>query len=321
MSLFRVNVLSIVLILMLFISNSEAGVKKLAIIDFDDASVSATPAQFGQSLQILMNLMGRQAPQPEKTKVGRAVAEMLTTEIVKDGFLKVIERNQLEKILNEHKLSASGTIDPSDAVRIGKVLGVSAILTGSLTQYSVEQKSTGILGIGSTSTIANVVINAKLIDTTTAEIITAMEGKGEESSSSVQIGSLVRTDVSVEQTILQEATKKAISQILAKIKENEGKIKVQRLSAVIAHADKQKGFYVLDIGGNSGIQKNMIMHVVKVTKEIKSPTTGQVIKKISEHIADLKITEVDSDSATGICVSGQCDSISEMDTALSSKDF
>lgn len=308
------------LFLIFILSNAEANIKKIAIIDFDDASVSVAQMQYGQSIQLLMGLMGRQAPQPEKSKVGRAVAEMLAIEIVKDGSLKVVERNQLEKILNEHKLSASGTIDPSDAVRIGKVLGVSAILTGSVIQYSVEQKSTGILGIGSTSTIATVAINGKLIDTTTAEIISAMEGKGEESSSSVMIGSLVRTDVSIEQTILQEATKKAISQILAKLKENEAKIKVQKLTAVIAHADKQGGIYVLDIGRNSGIQKNMLMHVMKIAKEVKSPTTGQVIKKISEHIADLKITEVDSDSATGVCVNGRCEGISEMDMVVSIKE-
>ncbi|MFQ3574528.1 MAG: CsgG/HfaB family protein [Thermodesulfovibrionales bacterium] len=298
--------------------NAEANLKKIAIIDFDDASVSANPLM-GPSMQLLMGLMGRQPMQPEKSKVGKAVAEMLATEIVKDGFVKVIERNQLEKILNEHKLSASGKIDPSDAVKLGKLLGVSAILTGSVTQYSVEQKSSGFLGIGSNTSIATVVISGKLIDTTTAEIISAVEGKGEDSSSSLKIGSLARSDVSIEQTLLQNATKKALSQIVLNLKENESKIKTQKLSAVIAHADKQGGFFVLDIGKNSGIHKDMHLYVLKVTKEISSPTTGQVIKKITDYIADLKVIEVDNDSSTAVCISGSCDLIADMDTVVSSK--
>ncbi|MFA5181787.1 MAG: FlgO family outer membrane protein [Syntrophales bacterium] len=49
--------------------------------------------------------------------------------------INVMERRQLNKILDEQKLSQSGLIDEKTVSKIGNLLGVDAILVGSIVDY------------------------------------------------------------------------------------------------------------------------------------------------------------------------------------------
>jgi len=90
-----------------------------------------------------------------KSEGGVVISERLTTRIVKIKKLKVIERQMLEKVLQELHLESTGVVGSEGAKQIGKVLGVEAIITGTL------------MDIGATRTE----INARMIHTETAEII------------------------------------------------------------------------------------------------------------------------------------------------------
>ncbi len=69
-------------------------------------------------------------------RLGRFLAEEVSVALASQakGF-EVIERNQLKVILQEHKLSASGIIDPQTARQLGRIAGAEAIVTGSLTPF------------------------------------------------------------------------------------------------------------------------------------------------------------------------------------------
>jgi TolB-like protein len=90
-----------------------------------------------------------------KSDGGPIVSERLTTRIVKLKKFQVIERQLLEKILTEQNLGTTGIIDVESTKKIGKILGVGAIITGTL--LDVENQM--------------VEINARLINTETAEVI------------------------------------------------------------------------------------------------------------------------------------------------------
>jgi TolB-like protein len=64
--------------------------------------------------------------------MGAIVSEWFITTLVKDGRFDVVERAMLQKILAEQKLGATGLIDESSASRLGKILGVKIIITGSI---------------------------------------------------------------------------------------------------------------------------------------------------------------------------------------------
>src|SRR3954449_8668746 len=77
-----------------------------------------------------------------------AAQDVFVTELVKSGKFRVVEREQLEALMKEKNLSLSGDVDPKTAVRIGKLLGVNYLLTGSVTEYGVTEKGAHSGGLG-----------------------------------------------------------------------------------------------------------------------------------------------------------------------------
>jgi TolB-like protein len=87
------------------------------------------------------------------TDFGRFIAEELITKLYETRKFKVIERQLLNRVVAEQKLSLTGVVDPTSAQKLGKLLGVDAIASGTITDLGLSLR-----------------INARLIDTTTAEI-------------------------------------------------------------------------------------------------------------------------------------------------------
>jgi TolB-like protein len=87
------------------------------------------------------------------TNFGRFVAEELITRLYQTKKFKVIERQLLNKIVAEQKLSLGGMIDQSSAQKLGKLLGVDAIASGTVTDLGKSLR-----------------VNARLISTGTGEI-------------------------------------------------------------------------------------------------------------------------------------------------------
>ena len=64
---------------------------------------------------------------------------MLTTALVKAGKFNVIERQELDKVLDEQKLGASGLVIAESAPKVGKLLGVELLVIGSI--WSSENRN------------------------------------------------------------------------------------------------------------------------------------------------------------------------------------
>jgi hypothetical protein len=106
--------------------------KRVAVFDFDYATVhSQSAALFGSDVD-----------------VGKGMADLLVKYLVKDGTYSVIERKALDKILAEQNFSTSDRANPASAAKLGKLLGVDAIIIGSITQFGGENKDTKIGGGG-----------------------------------------------------------------------------------------------------------------------------------------------------------------------------
>lgn len=93
------------------------------------------------------------------SKDGSVISERLTIKMINMHKFEIIERSVLDKVMAELKLQASGTIDASSAQQLGKVLGVEAIVTGTLVETSGGQ----------------IEVNARLIKTETAQAIGASQ--------------------------------------------------------------------------------------------------------------------------------------------------
>lgn len=62
----------------------------------------------------------------------KGLADMLITDLVNVSALKVVERDRLNAILDELKLSQSKVVDPKSALKIGKLLSAEFVLTGGM---------------------------------------------------------------------------------------------------------------------------------------------------------------------------------------------
>lgn len=91
------------------------------------------------------------------TELGRFLAEELSIALASQskGFV-VIDRTHLKAILQEHKLAASGIIDPQTARQLGKIAGVDALVTGTVTPFGDSVR-----------------ISVKALDTQTAAMLAA----------------------------------------------------------------------------------------------------------------------------------------------------
>lgn len=87
------------------------------------------------------------------TDLGKYLAEELITCLFQTKKFKVIERQLLNKIIAEQKLSLTGMIDPTSAKQLGKLLGVDAICSGTITDLAQSLR-----------------VNGRLISTETGEI-------------------------------------------------------------------------------------------------------------------------------------------------------
>ena len=86
-------------------------------------------------------------------ELGNLLSEELITRLYKTGKFNVIERQMLNKILTEQKLQASGLIDENSARKLGRLLGVEALVSGSVSDLGDHIK-----------------INARVISTETGQI-------------------------------------------------------------------------------------------------------------------------------------------------------
>ncbi|MEA2694474.1 MAG: hypothetical protein QOJ16_3861 [Acidobacteriota bacterium] len=152
-----------------------------------------------------------------------AAQDVFVTELVKSGKFRVVEREQLEALMQEKHLSLSGDVDPSTAVKIGKLLGVNYLLTGSVTEYGAEETGAHGGGIrnlpGFSAGKKNFVaaLNARLIDTSTGEVAWADEARKEESNMHLSIGGF-GGGVQNDERMFDKVMKPCIQQLTASLK-------------------------------------------------------------------------------------------------------
>jgi curli biogenesis system outer membrane secretion channel CsgG len=80
--------------------------------------------------------------------------------------------------MDQQALGASGAIDPASAAKMGKILGLNAIVTGAVTAYSEAEEGSDYLLYKSKKQIARVTVDYRIVDTTTGIQIAADSGQG-----------------------------------------------------------------------------------------------------------------------------------------------
>jgi curli biogenesis system outer membrane secretion channel CsgG len=118
-----------------------------------------------------------------------AAQDVFITELIGTKKFKVIDRESLEEILQARNVTLSGELSAANAIKIGKLLGVNYLLTGTVTKYGVEDqggKPTGGLNAGKRKFV--VAFRTQLINTSTGKAVWSREEFGETTSVKVAVG-------------------------------------------------------------------------------------------------------------------------------------
>ena len=281
--------------------------KRIAILNFDYATVQSYVAQlFGSD-----------------EDVGKGIADLLVNRLVPDGVFTIIERKELDKVLAEQNFSNSDRADSSTAAKIGKVLGVDAIVIGSITQFGRDDKHEGLGGggyglgkyglggLGMKKAKAVVVLSGRMVSTSTGEILAVANGKGESQRSGMMLGGgagnwsgggngqLDMGSSNFGDTILGEAVHQAVDDMAKSLEQGASRLPTAVVVLNGEVADVSGNTIIINIGSKSGVQVGAKLGVMHFVRAVKDPATGKILKKIENPVGDITITEVDSDSATG----------------------
>jgi curli biogenesis system outer membrane secretion channel CsgG len=286
--------------------------KRVAIFDFDYATVQTdSSALFGTNVD-----------------VGKGISDLLVKYLVQDGTYSVIERQQLDKILAEQNFSNSDRANPASAAKLGKLLGVDAIIVGSVTQFGNETKNRkigggggnwggfGIGGFSHKKSKAVVSLDARIVNVDTAEIMGVADGHGESSRSSTGLlggggnwhgwggGAVDFGSSDFQQTIIGEAVKNAVEQMSKGLIDDAPKVEVRTVEVEGLVAAVMGNQIVLNVGKKAGVKVGDQLAIERVTQEIKDPATGKVIRRMTSPVGVVRVTDVDDISAVTAPVSG-----------------
>ena len=270
--------------------------KRVAVLDFDYTTVQSD----------VRTTMG------SDVDIGKGVATMLVSELVRNGTYTVMERAQVDRILNEQNFQQGGRADASSAAKLGRLLGADAIIIGSVTQFEHESKDI-TFGFRRESK-ATVGIDARLVQIGTGEILAVAEGKGEAQRSKMNLdnngdpaGAAYRHSQdmwssNLASAILGEATRAAVANLVPTLASAATRIPetVVVVSALVA--DVSGSELVINVGTSGGVKVGAEYAVLRPGREIKDPATGNVLRRTTTPLGTIKITSAVETSATGTMI-------------------
>ena len=271
--------------------------------------VSATAEEAGQGENrvrvAVMNFENNSSWHYWGDNLGAAAADELVTQLFKSGRFSLVERSQLEAVLEEQELGQSGLVTSSQAAEIGRLLGVQLILTGSITKFSIDTKGGGFGPFRAEYSEAETNLDIRLVNTNTAEIMFADAGEGK-----VRLGGFSVKGVNFRQDfdagLAQEALRPAVEDVVKKIADQAdafASIQPPVAPAQIVGANAAGGFYI-DKGENYSVVVGQRYEVHRVVDEIRD-SSGTLLDTITDTVGLLEVTRVLGQSSICTVVEGE----------------
>lgn len=251
--------------------------------------------------------------------IGRGVSSLLIANLVQDGRYAVIEYAAIDKVLTEQDLSKTERTDPLVASRVGRMLGVDAILVGSITRFGPEQepkKSSSKRGafpamsggaVGRTNKSRAVVeLTVRVVNPMTSELLVSVVGKG----TSAEAGNFYYASFTTKQgtfdfsssqfagTVLGEALHNAVDQTAAQLLSLSDKIPFAKYKVEGLVADVSAHELVLNVGSRDGLKIGDKLEVRHQVRVILIPLPNAGIHEITEEVGTATVTAIEAGSAT-----------------------
>jgi curli biogenesis system outer membrane secretion channel CsgG len=207
--------------------------------------------------------------------VEKQAADILATKLSSSGKFLLLERQDLDKVLEEIKLNGG-----SEGMQ---KVGADYLIIGSVTEFG--RKNVGDQNVFSRSKTQTVTagVSLRLVDVSTGEIIYSEEGKGEATS-------IAKTTMGLGETADFDATlsDKAISVAISKLVENiiNNCMNRQWKSYFLSNDEND---IIISGGKSQGLKIGDVFEVSEKGKSVKNPQTGMMIELPGKIVAKIKI--------------------------------
>ncbi len=216
--------------------------------------------------------------------VGDIFARMLTN----SKYILITERDRMDAIAAEYKLSSSGMLDARTAVEVGKILGCQYVLLGSVTNLSKKEDSTSVLIFSTTVVEASVTIDVRIINVKTSEVVLSLSetGAASQKGSTASFYGIDSNKVNlsgVEASAISEATSRLGFRVREALTGDYAQI------LTVGGRD-----VTLNVGTTSGVHNGDYWRVYIEGEEIHN-IDGTLLGRRMHNIAVVKISDVQND--------------------------
>ena len=214
------------------------------------------------------------------TGIGRLIADAVITKLHGLGRFEMVDRVNIEKIMDEQRLLLSGLMETDNAIKIGNLAGAKLAIVGNVTGFSVGKNSKG--GFDGSANV-----DLKVINVETSQIEKAINTGA---SAAVEY-SEKHSDQVQRETARQQLVNKITDNAYSSMRE------LFKLKSYIMTVDGRK--VTMRLGEDMGIRTNWRFDAVKKGSSIKDPFTGEILKSNDLEIANIWITKVDKNISYG----------------------
>jgi len=270
--------------------------KRVAVLNFEDDSGGSAAAS--------------QAFGADAADVGKGISARIIEKLIAGGKYTVVDRSAVKALLEEQNGAQEGEDAYGTAARIGRMLGLDAMIIGALTRFGPDAaaKSGGHLpGMSTRKSKAYVDITARVLDMTTGQLIGGFTATGESAGSGEVIhikgpghpnGAPEILSGAFANSLLDEATRNAVEKIAAQRDSFAEKIPTLTLQIDGLVAEVAGNSVTLNVGKKTGLRVGDKLAILREIRGGDDPPTAQ--GTVVEHVGEATVTEVADVYATAI---------------------
>ncbi|MCK9206699.1 MAG: CsgG/HfaB family protein [Salinivirgaceae bacterium] len=227
-------------------------------------------ARFSNETQYAKGIFYDKANDP----LGKQALDILTTKLASTNKFILLERQDMDKILEELKLGGNEGIQK---------VGADYLIIGSVTEFG--RKNVGDVNAFSRSKTQTVQagVSIRLVDVSTGEIVYSEEAKGEAETTNktvMGLGEQADYDATLSDKAISSAISKLVENVISNCMDRPWK------SYFLTYDENE----ILISGGKSqGLKIGDIYDVIEKGKSIKNPQTGMMMELPGKSVGHIKI--------------------------------
>ncbi len=242
----------------------------------------------GQSTKKTIAVLDFEGNEKISMKNNLKMADILITSLSKSKRFELVERNRIDKIIEEQKLALSGLIDEKSAIEVGKLSGAEYVVIGNITSATKKE----IDKFGYILVKLEVGVDVRVVNGTTGKILLSESATGNYESKVVRTADGVIVSGELDYSAgFALASKDAIEKIGYKI----GNLSPQ-IGFVVSVEENNIS---IDIGEEQGIIIGNKLVIFRVGDEIIHPATKQHVGWKKELLAEIQIEKSEKNMSTG----------------------